>query len=155
MARQCRYETQLDEASRLVAEAVGADGFKLAYQSRSGPSHVPWLGPDILDVVRELHAAGVRDAVVSPIGFLSDHVEVLYDLDIEARAVARELGLNLVRARSVGTHPAFIACVRELIEERLAPERPRRSLGTFGTSPDVCPTGCCLPGTGAPSPWHR
>jgi ferrochelatase len=155
MARQCRYEAQLAEASRLVAEAVGCEGFRLVYQSRSGPPQVPWLEPDVLAVVRELHAEGARDAVVSPIGFLSDHVEVLYDLDVEAKNLARELGLNLVRVPTVGTHPTFVAAVRELIEERLSPDVPRRVLGALGVGPDLCASGCCLPGTGASSPWDR
>jgi ferrochelatase len=155
MARQCRYEAQLAEASRLVAEAAGAESFQLVYQSRSGPPQVPWLEPDILDLLRRLHAEGTRDVVVSPIGFLSDHLEVLYDLDIEAKGLAEELGVNLVRAPTVGTSPAFVATLRELIEERLVPGLPRRALGPFGPSPDTCPSGCCLPGTGAASPWAR
>ncbi len=155
MARHCRYEAQLAETARLVAEAAGSDGFHLAYQSRSGPPHVPWLEPDILDVLRKLADEGARDVVVSPVGFLSDHVEVLYDLDVEAKSLAEELGVNLVRVHTVGTSPAFVATLRELIEERLAPAVPRRALGVFGASPDACAPGCCLPGTGATSPWDH
>lgn len=157
MARHCRYEAQLEEAARLVAEAAGARRYRLVYQSRSGPPAVPWLEPDICDHLRELAADGVRDVVVSPLGFVSDHIEVLYDLDHEARAAADELGLAMVRAGTVGTHPAFVAMIRELIQERLDPSLPRRSLGRLGPGPDVCPPGCCLPGTGRPSPWdaHR
>lgn len=155
MARHCRYEAQLAETARLVAEAAGSDGFYLAYQSRSGPPNVPWLEPDILDVLRKLADEGARDVVVSPVGFLSDHVEVLYDLDVEAKSLAEELGVNLVRVHTVGTSPAFVATLRELIEERLAPAVPRRALGVFGASPDACAPGCCLPGTGATSPWDH
>ncbi len=155
MASRCRYEAQLVEASRLVAEAVAAPSFRLAFQSRSGPPQVPWLEPDILDLLRELHAEGAREIVVSPIGFLSDHVEVLYDLDVEAKGLVDELGVNLVRVPTVGTRPAFISTLRELIEERLSPGAPRRALGSLGVSPDSCAPGCCLPGTGAPSPWDH
>ena len=91
----------------------------LVYQSRSGPPQVPWLEPDILDHLRAVAARGVTDVVISPIGFVSDHLEVLFDLDVEARETAAELGLNLVRASSAATHPAFVAMIRELVEERL------------------------------------
>jgi ferrochelatase len=155
MARRSRYENQLEEAARLVTERAGADAFAVAYQSRSGPPQVPWLGPDVGDHLRELARDGVRDVVVSPIGFVSDHMEVLYDLDVEARSIAEGLGLNLVRAATSGTHPAFVSMIRELIEERLDPSRPRRALGRHGPSHDVCPPGCCLPGNDSPAPWAR
>ena len=120
MARACRYEDQLRESARLVAEAVGVTDTALVYQSRSGPPHVPWLEPDILDHLRARCRPGRRRIVViAPIGFVSDHLEVLFDLDVEARDTAAALGLNLVRASSAGTHPAFVAMIRELIEERL------------------------------------
>ena len=153
MAKACRYEDQLGESARLVAEAVGAADTRLVYQSRSGPAHVPWLEPDILDHLLALAGRGVTDVVVSPIGFVSDHLEVLFDLDIEARDTAAALGLNLVRASSAGTHPAFVAMIRELIEERLGRAAGRRAVGRFAASHDVCPVDCCLPGTGRPSPW--
>ena len=153
MARDCRYEDQLRESARLVAKAVGATDTALVYQSRSGPPHVPWLGPDILDHLRELAGRGVTDVVISPLGFVSDHLEVLFDLDVEARDTAAELGLNLVRAPSAGTHPAFVAMIRELIEERLGKSAERSAVGRLSPSPDVCPVDCCLPGTGRPSPW--
>jgi ferrochelatase len=152
MAAQCRYEAQLAETSRLVAEAVGAREHSVVYQSRSGSPHVPWLEPDVCDRLRELHAAGVTDVVVSPVGFVSDHMEVLFDLDVEAADVARELGLRMVRAGSAGTHPAFVAMIRELVAERLGITAERRAVGRFGPSHDICPN-CCLPGTGAASPW--
>ncbi|MFN8185499.1 MAG: ferrochelatase [Gaiellales bacterium] len=154
MARHCRYETQLREAARLVAEAAGASAYDVVYQSRSGPPQVPWLEPDIGDHLRGLAAGGATDVVVSPLGFLSDHIEVLYDLDHEAREVAGELGLRMIRAGTVGTHPAFVAMIRELVQERLDPSLERRALGREGPAPDVCPPGCCLPGTGRPGPWE-
>jgi ferrochelatase len=154
MARGCRYEVQLAESARLVAEAAGVDDHAVVYQSRSGPPSVPWLEPDVTDHLRALRERGVADVVVSPLGFVSDHMEVVYDLDVEARAFAEELGLNLVRAPSAGTHPDFVAMIRELVEERVRPGAPRRTLGRLPASPDVCPAGCCLPGTGRPSLWE-
>ncbi|MHB1558012.1 MAG: ferrochelatase [Isosphaeraceae bacterium] len=149
MARQCDYERQLDETCRLVAEAVGvpADRWKLVYQSRSGRPQDPWLEPDILDHIRDLKNQGVRDVVVHPVGFLSDHMEVLFDLDEEAQILAKELGMHLVRSGTVGVHPRFVGMLRELIAERIAgsPEAPRRAVGRFGPNHDVCPVDCCLP----------
>jgi ferrochelatase len=154
MARRSRYEAQLAETARLVAEGAGLASYEVVYQSRSGPPSVPWLEPDVRDHLRAVAARGARDVVLSPIGFVSDHMEVLYDLDHEAREVADEAGLSLVRAPTVGTHPAFVSMIRELIEERLIPDTPRRAFGKDGPSHDVCPPGCCLPGTGRPSPWE-
>jgi ferrochelatase len=155
MAQACRYEDQLRESCRLVAEAVGVGDWKLVYQSRSGPPHAPWLEPDVLDHLDGLASRGVTDVVVSPIGFVSDHLEVLFDLDIEARERAGELGLRFVRASSASTHPAFVRMIRELVEERLGLREGRASVGRFAASHDVCPIDCCLPGTGRPSPWAQ
>jgi len=153
MAQACRYEDQLHESARLVAETVGATDTALVYQSRSGPPHVPWLEPDVLDHLREIAGRGVREVVIAPVGFVSDHLEVLFDLDVEARDTAVELGLDLVRARSAGTHSVFVAMIRELIEERLGIGDSRRAVGRYAASHDVCPVDCCLPGTGRASPW--
>jgi ferrochelatase len=144
MAENYRYSEQLREAARLVSAELRHSNAPLVYQSRSGPASQPWLGPDILEHLREV-AAGqrVRDVVIVPIGFVSDHMEVAYDLDIEARKLCRKLGLNMVRASCVGTHPKFVAMIRELILERMEPGRDRRSLGLLGASHDVCPEGCC------------
>lgn len=143
MAKGSAYERQLRESSRLVAELAGAERYRLAWQSRSGPPQVPWLEPDILDVLTERDAAGVKDVVVVPIGFISDHLEVLFDLDVEARGLADSLGMGLIRVPSVGIDPAFIAMIRELIEERLTENPERRALGTLGASHDICPLNCC------------
>jgi ferrochelatase len=152
-AERCRYADQLEETARLVAEAVGVADHAVVYQSRSGPPHVPWLEPDVGDHLRVLAARGAIDAVVSPIGFVSDHLEVLYDLDVEAVELGEELGIDVVRAGTAGTHPAFVSMIRELIEERLDEGTAKRAAGRYGPSHDVCPSNCCLPGTGTPSPW--
>ena len=112
MAESCRYVDQLAETCRLAAEAVGVgpDRWRLVYQSRSGRPGDPWLGPDIVEHLRDLKGQGVDDVVVQPVGFLSDHMEVLYDLDEEARHACSEIGLNMVRAGSVGTHPKSSRC---------------------------------------------
>jgi ferrochelatase len=140
-----RYEAQLRETAGLVAAAAGAGvPFDLVWQSRSGPPQVPWLEPDINDHLAALADTGVTAVVVSPIGFVSDHLEVAWDLDTEAAATARKLGMEFVRAATPGTHPAFVAMVRELVRERLAPDTfPRRGLGTLPAW-DACPGHCCL-----------
>jgi protoporphyrin/coproporphyrin ferrochelatase len=151
MAGNCQYESQFRESSRLVAEAVGHRNWRIVYQSRSGPPTQPWLAPDVGEALQEIAAAGgSRDVVVVPIGFISDHMEVLYDLDEEARHKATALGLNLVRAGTVGTHPRFVRMIRELVEERLSENPQRPALGAFGPSHDLCPADCCLSGTSIP-----
>ncbi len=143
MASNCDYEVQLREAGRLVADGLGVTNWRLVYQSRSGLPSQPWLAPDICDSLRALKDEGVGDVVVSPIGFVSDHMEIVYDLDTEAQSLCRELGLNMVRAATAGTHPAFVSMIRELILERLDPATPRRSLGSHGPRNDTCDPGCC------------
>jgi ferrochelatase len=143
MAEACDYAAQLHEACSLVANEIGHPDWSLSYQSRSGPPQVPWLGPDILEHLRELAAAGHSKVLVSPIGFLSDHVEVIWDLDEEAKALAAELGMKMLRVSTPGTHPSFVAMIRELIEERLGRAVTRRTLGTRGPRPNTCPPDCC------------
>ena len=120
---------------------------ELVFCSRSGPAHVPWLEPDINDRLEELAAEGVPGAVVVPIGFVSDHMEVVYDLDTEASATAEKLGLEFARAATAGVDPRFVAMVRDLLVERSAVERGievgRATVGSIGPSWDVCPRGCC------------
>jgi ferrochelatase len=148
MAANCDYEAQLLNTCQLVTDGLGHHHWRLVFQSRSGPPTQPWLGPDICDYIRELKEAGTSDIVIAPVGFISDHMEVLYDLDTEARALCEELGMNMVRAATVGTHPAFISMIRELMMERLKPDTPRRFLGARGPNHDVCPVDCCLIGAG-------
>lgn len=146
MAATSRYEEQLREACGLVAGCVGRNDWSLVYQSRSGPPHVPWLGPDVCEYIEQAHGEGeLRAAVIVPIGFVSDHVEVLFDLDEEAAGTCRRLGVPMTRAATVGTHRRFIAMVRELIEERLNDTAARPALGVLGPGADVCPADCCPP----------
>src|ERR1017187_10255797 len=122
MAANCRYEEQLVETARRVSERAGHEACALVWQSRSGPPTQPWLEPDILEHLRSLARNGVRDVVVSPLGFLSDHMEVLYDLDYEAAALSRHLALTFIRERTPGTPACVIAMLAELIEDRQSGE---------------------------------
>lgn len=128
MAQTSPYEKQLETAARNVAEAVGAREWKLVYQSRSGPPTQPWLGPDICEYLKQTK----RDTVIAPIGFMSDHMEVLYDLDTEAKAVAAELGIRMIRAGTVGTHPLIIKMIWEMVERAQAE-------GVQACEADCCP----------------
>ncbi|MEM9189212.1 MAG: ferrochelatase [Myxococcota bacterium] len=144
MARTSRYEEQLREMARLVAEAVGVTEWDLVWQSRSGPPQIPWLEPDILD---HLKASTDREdrpsaVVISPIGFVSDHMEVVYDLDHEAKELAEELGLPMVRAKTAGTHPAFVQMVRHLVEEYTQEKQPL-AVGNLAPKPMPCGEDCC------------
>ncbi|HEY2845340.1 MAG TPA: ferrochelatase [Bryobacteraceae bacterium] len=123
MAQSSPYVGELERACAAVASAAGKDTWKLVYQSRSGPPSQPWLEPDIGDYLREIHS----DVVIVPIGFLSDHMEVLYDLDTEARALCDTLGVKMVRAGTAGTHPAMIQMIAAMVEQEHA----------------ACAPGCC------------
>jgi ferrochelatase len=151
MAEGCPYVEQLVESSRLVMEVFGELTSRLVYQSRSGPPSQPWLVPDICDYLRDVKQAGIYDSVVIvPIGFISDHMEVLFDLDTQARELCDEIGLRMARAGTAGTHPAFVGMIRELIAERVAGSPPR-AIGKFGPRADVCPIGCCPSGRPRPA----
>jgi ferrochelatase len=139
-----RYEAQLRETAALVHAAGAAElAWDLVWQSRSGPPRVPWLEPDINDHLTALAEQGVTDVVVSPIGFVSDHLEVIWDLDNEARDTAAKLGLGYARAGTPGTDPRFVTMIRELVQEHVAGTPPAR----LGTLPfwDQCPANCCPP----------
>jgi protoporphyrin/coproporphyrin ferrochelatase len=123
-------------------EGPQARSWRLAYQSRSGPPAQPWLGPDVSDSLEELARAGSRAVVVVPVGFVSDHMEVIFDLDVEASQTAQRLGLPMARAATPGTDRRFVAMVTELVAERLT-GAPRRALGSMGPGPDFCQNGCC------------
>ena len=120
------YREQLLETSRLVAERAGLERWSFAFQSASATGE-PWLGPDVLEELDRLHEAGVEKVLVAPIGFVSDHLEILWDLDIEARERAAELGLELERIESLNDDPAFVRALAELVEERLAVSGKSRS----------------------------
>ena len=145
MAAGCDYQLQLSETARLVAAGAGFDGWTMAWQSRSGPPSVPWLEPDVNDCLRELSDRGAAAVVLAPIGFVTDHMEVMWDLDVVAAGTAANLGLALVRATAPGTRPddRFVAMWQDLIEERLDQARARPSLGRLGAGPDHCPADCC------------
>ena len=153
MAAGCSYVAQLQQTAGLVAARAGFDAWSLAWQSRSGPPSVPWLEPDVNDRLEELAAdgpGGVRAVVLAPIGFVTDHMEVLWDLDVAAAATANGLGMRLARAVTPGTGPdeRFVAMWQELVEERVFPGRTRRALGGLGPAPDSCEPGCCPPMAG-------
>jgi ferrochelatase len=131
------YEAELTATARAVVDAVAPGrSFDLVWQSRSGPPSVPWLEPDVNDHLRALAKDGETAVVVFPVGFVSDHLEVIWDLDNEAKETAEELGLAFVRAATAGTHPAFVTAVRELLQERRSGGSPR-----LGTN---CPAACCF-----------
>ena len=152
MAASSRYVEQLEESCRLVVEMVGsrtatAPRWRLVFQSRSGAPNQPWLEPDICDALSAARNEGVGAVVVVPIGFISDHMEVVYDLDTQAAEHAESIGLAMVRVPTVGTDPRFVSMIRELIVERMEAESgqmpTRRFLGSLGPHHDVCPQDCC------------
>jgi len=146
MAQTCDYEKQLHEVCTLVTKHFNHSNWRLVYQSRSGSPSQPWLGPDILDALHEVkQSGGSTDVIIAPIGFVSDHMEVLFDLDTQAKELCAELGLNMVRSKTVGTHPRFITMIRELISERLDDNAPRPALGVLGPRANICPADCCPP----------
>lgn len=119
MAAQAPYVQQFDATAAAATQLLGRTDYHLAYQSQAHGTPRPWLQPDINDAIRQAQAAGYRDVVISPIGFLCDHVEVLYDLDVEAQQTAAACGVTYVRAPTVGTHPAFLSMLSDLIAVRL------------------------------------
>ena len=143
MANTSDYVQQLEEVRKLVSTRVGIANHALVYQSRSGSPAQTWLEPDVLDYLREVKSRDLASSVVlAPISFISDHMEVLYDLDVEARQLCHELGLPMARARTVGVHPKFIAMIRELILERTSAAE-RRAVGSLGPCQDACAEDCC------------
>ncbi len=144
MAATCAYEKQLQESSRLISEAVGIEDWSLVYQSRSGPPHQPWLEPDVCDAIQEIaDQQSAKQVVLVPVGFVSDHMEVIYDLDDEAAKLSQEVGITMSRAKTAGTHPTFVSMIRKLIEERLGLTTEKEAIGNFGPSHDICPVDCC------------
>ena len=151
------YQAQLAEAAGLVAAELGYQRpWQLAYSSRSGPPSMPWLEPDINDLLGEVAAAGARAVLVVPIGFVSDHMEVKFDLDVEAARTAERHGLAFARAATPGTDSRFVSMITDLVCERADDAAgtlaaPAISLGRLGASPDTCPAGCCGAGLARPA----
>jgi ferrochelatase len=131
MAKGCDYAQELERVLSLVAAGL-PNPRRLVYQSRSGSPSQPWLGPEVLDALREIARDGAREVVVAPIGFVSEHLEVVYDLDTEAKGLASELGIELFRVKTASGHPRFVRMVRELVEQSLL-SPPREC------APDCCP----------------
>jgi protoporphyrin/coproporphyrin ferrochelatase len=142
MAAGCNYAAQLYEVSTIITRELGHSRFKLVYQSRSD-SPQPWLGPDVCDEIRVLKQEGMKDVVIAPVGFVSDHMEIIYDLDTEAFQLCNELGINMVRAATAGTHPLFVRMIRDLVVERINGATERQFVGKLGPVPDVCAQDCC------------
>jgi ferrochelatase len=144
-----RYSRQVAEAARLVAKDVGIPGYDVVWQSRSGPPSVPWLEPDIVDHIDALHADGVGAVLVCPVGFVSDHLEVVWDLDSEARDRALEHAMSFARAGTPGSDPRFARLVAELVREHTAGVSARKlsSMPSGGGTVNgaVCAPGCCEP----------
>lgn len=143
------YSRQVVDAARLCAAATGFEDFDVVWQSRSGPPQVPWLEPDIVDHLDALSAKGIDAVVVCPVGFVSDHLEVIWDLDNEARRKAAELGMAFARAGTPGPDSRFAELVTELVREHLAGAAPRRlgEVPGYGCTADgaPCATACCEP----------
>ncbi len=152
MSDNCRYVEQLKALGQLIVERANVSNWELVYQSRSGPPTQPWLEPDVCDRIEQLHAAGVKELAIVPLGFISDHMEVLYDLDTEAADLCKQLGITMVRVPTVGVHPAFVRMIADLIQERLSDSTDRPALGYYGPSHDVCPQNCCSTHHNAPEP---
>lgn len=145
MAESCGYEKQLRETSRLICEQIHHDDWELVFQSRSGPPTQPWLVPDICDYLKELKSSGYTDVVVLPVGFICDHLEVIFDIDTQAKELSEEIGLNMIRAATAGTHPAFVNMIRDLILEKTEGATPK-FIGMMGLVEEQCAPTCCLAG---------
>ncbi|MCS5674789.1 MAG: ferrochelatase [Actinomycetota bacterium] len=144
MAATSDYLEQLNEAAVIVNDLAGMEGpSEVVFQSRSGPPSVPWLSPDIDSRLKQLAAEGATEVVVHPLGFVADHMEVLFDLDTQAASIARESGLKMVRTPTVGTHPRFVSMLVDLVEEAAGLRQDRPALGTLGPRPDHCSVDCC------------
>ena len=144
MAANCDYQQQLNEAAAIVNELAGMRGpYEVVFQSRSGPPSVPWLTPDIDQRIHELAEQGTQELLVHPLGFVADHMEVLFDLDTQSAAAAKEAGVKMVRTPTVGTHPRFVSMLVDLVEEAAGLRADRPSLSKSGPRPDKCNSQCC------------
>ena len=145
MAVTSDYQEQLLDVASLIDERLALDlPWDLVFQSRSGPPQVPWLEPDIVDHLHALRDSGSDTVVVVPIGFISDHMEVVFDLDTQAAEAAATLGTTMVRAGTVGTHPLFVRGLVDVLDEQLV-GAPAKALGPLGPRRSPCAAGCCPP----------
>lgn len=143
MSQSCTYEQELREVVSLISTSLGLTHVALAYQSRSGPPSQPWLEPSVLDVISDARTKGFKSVLVMPIGFVSDHMEVVYDLDFQAKNYAEALGLEFLRAKTVGHNPLYIDMILDLIEERIHEGRTPKVVGQLPAKPNQCSIDCC------------
>jgi protoporphyrin/coproporphyrin ferrochelatase len=152
MAATSPYVEQLMDSAASAANLAGFEDWRLVYQSNNARyGGEPWLGPDISDAIEEEAKAGRTDVIVMPIGFVCDHMEVVLDLDVDAARRAKAAGINMLRAGTVGSHPAYVGMVRDLIVERTSDTGERLSVGKLPPKHDFCPTDCCLSGRPGPT----
>ena len=144
MADKSQYVNQLNEVCSMIGQKLGMPNWKLAYQSRSGPPTVPWLEPDIGDCLSQVKAENMDRVLVFPLGFMSDHVEVLFDLDVELRRKVESLGLQYVRASTVGNHSSIVEMIHDLVCERINTAAEPSWIGVLGPSPNQCSPECCI-----------
>jgi len=148
MAGCDRYVAQVNDLAHVLAARFPhpVATWRVVYQSRSGRPGQPWLEPDVCAAIEDLHANDPPpQLLLIPIGFVSDHIEVLYDLDVEASRTAARCGIPVTRVQTVGTHPRMVQLVSDLIDERLSGRSDRPTVGQLGPAPDQCPADCCLP----------
>jgi len=146
MSDNCAYEQQLNETAARLTKEFNQHPWQMVYQSRSGPATQAWLAPDICDHLKALHAQGVENVVIAPIGFLCDHMEIIYDLDVEAKKLSEEIGLSIVRVKTPGTDALFVEMIKDLIQERLEPSKPKAAVSDSGPYQNACAPGCCPSG---------
>ncbi len=156
MAASSPYVAQLTDAAASAAKAAGIGDWRLVFQSNNARyGGEPWLGPDISDALEAEAKDGRSDAIVIPIGFVCDHMEVVLDLDVDAARRAGEVGINMIRAGTVGAHPAYVGMVRDLIVERMTGATTRATVGALPAKHDFCPADCCLSGRPGPAKPSR
>ncbi len=147
-AENSDYEVQLNETCKIISNELNHSNYDMVYQSRSGSPKIPWLEPDIIDYMEQISEEGTKDLLIVPIGFISDHMEVLYDLDTEAVEKAEELGMKMERVPTVGISKPFVEMIIELIRERMTENPERKTMGERGPNHDICPVDCCKVVTG-------
>ncbi|MCB0326985.1 MAG: ferrochelatase [Bdellovibrionales bacterium] len=145
MAQSCDYQIQLEDAAQEVSKGLPISQWQLCYQSRSGSPHVPWLGPDVCEAIDQIDSKEIQHVLVHPLGFVSDHMEVIFDLDQEAKDCAKKNELHFTRSKSPGTHPLMVELIVDLISEYLEPSHKRASIGALAPRDAHCSPDCCKP----------